>query len=552
MKQAQCTLSGETFQASDLEQSLRQKFDLSDNPTTAPWVRFRELGAFWQHWNLHNRVCDLSGEKIISVFNEQCPYPIWHKDLWIKENNPPTASYDFSRSFFEQAWELFQQCPLPHTFQSKNENCDYTDDFYNSKNCYLCHSGQNNEDLMYSYGCDSAKDLCYSGRAFRSELGVDIINSHHCFDSLYLLSCWNISNSAFLYDCRNCSDCLFCFNLRNKQYCFGNQQLTKTEFEAKKEQWDLSSRAVYDKAKYFFADMMIHKAWHKFQDIEHYENASGSYISHVKNCENCHLLTHHEDCVNVAFSGPKARLCLDSIGTVGAELAYQCVLPVYSYFVRFCSAVNNCKFCDYSMFLQNCEHCFGCCGLFGKKYCIFNKQYSPTEYETIRQKIIDQMKKNNEWGKFFPGKFAPNSYEESWSSFYWPLSQTEQQKLGFRTLHKSPRNHENHLDITNIPDSVTNLTDEDEASLRQQSFWDKEYQRPFKILGADIKFARKMNCPLPNCFYMNRIQENFGWLFFNGKLTPSHCAKCQKSIQTNLPAKYHQRILCEDCYLAIL
>ena len=94
-----CQVSREEFEVSDLEMKLREKFGFSDLPKTAPWVRFRELGAFWQHWNLHNRKCDKTGQPIISVFSEKCPYPVWHKKLWIKENNPPSTEYDFSRDF---------------------------------------------------------------------------------------------------------------------------------------------------------------------------------------------------------------------------------------------------------------------------------------------------------------------------------------------------------------------------------------------------------------------------------------------------------------------
>jgi hypothetical protein len=57
------------------------------------------------------------------------------------------------------------------------------------------------------------------------------------------------------------------------------------------------------------------------------------------------------------------------------------------------------------------------------KNCILNTSYSTQEYSCEREKIIDHMKSTGEWGQFFPGSFAPNTYDESWSSFYFPLSE---------------------------------------------------------------------------------------------------------------------------------
>jgi len=44
------------------------------------------------------------------------------------------------------------------------------------------------------------------------------------------------------------------------------------------------------------------------------------------------------------------------------------------------------------------------------------------------------MKSTGEWGQFFPGSFAPSPYDESWGSFYFPMSLPEQEKLGYFSL----------------------------------------------------------------------------------------------------------------------
>lgn len=116
----------------------------------------------------------------------------------------------------------------------------------------------------------------------------------------------------------------------------------------------------------------------------------------------------------------------------------------------------------------------------------------------------------------------------------------------------SERKNNSYLAIYEIPDSVDDLTTEKEEWLTRQVFWDEVYKKPFQILQSDIDFSRKIGSPLPNTYYMRRIQENFSWMPFNGKLRDCHCGKCTKKIQTSWPVKYAQKILCEDCYLDVL
>lgn len=543
-----CKISGESFEVSGHEKELRAKFGFGEiEPSVLPKYRFRELGAFWPQWNLYKRKSDKSGRPIVSIFRPDCPYPVWHRDEWIESAAPPSRDFDFDRPFFEQAWELFQKCPLPHAFQSNNENCEYTDDWYYSRNCYLCHSGQSNEDCRYSYGCDSIKDVHCGVFSFESELCVDLINSIRCFGSKFLLNCRGVSDSSFLYDCRDCRNCAFSFNLRNKEYCFGNEQLSKEDFEAKMKEWDFSSHANYEKAKTYFAEMMETRAWHRALQIDQCEDSTGNLIHNCKDCENCYMLSYHENCANVSFSGPQARSCLDSIGTVGSELSFMTSLPVYCYDARFCFSTSHCRFVQYSAYLQNCKNCFGCCGLVNQEYCIFNKKYSKEEYEKLVPKIIEDMKKTGEWGQFFPPHFAPNPYDESYSGFYFPLSDDE--KGDFRKASSLEKSSMRTAELTEIPDSAKNMSMEQETWLCQQVFWDDKYKRPFSIQKADVDFCKRMNTPLPRTYYVSRMQKNLKWMPFNGELRETCCARSGVKIATNWPAIFDGRILSETEYL---
>lgn len=547
-----CDISGKNFTVSDHEIQLRKKFGFGEGlPRMSPKHRFQYLGAFWPHWNLHKRKCDKTGQPIVSVFRPDCVYPVWKRKEWFEKNDPPHAeSFDFKRPFFEQAWELFQKCPLPHVFESHNENCEYTDDWYYSRNCYLAHSGEYSEDCWYCYACDHGKDVHYGLFVFYSDLCFDLINSKNCFNSLFLLDCRNVSDSAFLYDCRDCSNCLFCFNLRNKSYCFGNKQLSKEEFAAKKAEWDFTSRKVYSKAKEFFHKMMLETAWHRALHIDHCENSSGNFIRECKDCENCYLMSKHENCANTCFSGPDARATLDSLGTIGGELTFMTSLPVYSYHAIFSFSVSHCKFVEYSAYLQHCHYCFGCCGLTNKKYCIFNKQYSEAEYKKLRDKIVAHMQETEEWGEFFPGYFAPNPYEESFSGFRFPVDGPE--KLGFRAGGPAERAQVKTAEIEEIPDSYQDLDAEREKWLTEQIFWDEKYQRSFQVTQKDIDFARKIKGPLPDTYYVSRMHDNLFWMPFEGELRETRCAKSGQKILTNWPEDFDGRILSEEEYLGLV
>jgi hypothetical protein len=186
----------------------------------------------------------------------------------------------------------------------------------------------------------------------------------------------------------------------------------------------------------------------------------------------------------------------------------------------------------------------------GKKYYIFNKPYSKSDYENLKAKITKYMKETGEWGQFFPGYFAPNPYDESLSGYHFPLSLEEQRKRGFRAAPSLEHKQRSYLPVSEIPDSMSEITDE--IALTQKVFWDEDFHRPFQISHEDIQFSKKLGVPLPHSYYMNRIQKNFSWMPFDGELRTTKCAKSGKEIQTSWPEIYDERILCEEAYLKVI
>ncbi len=50
----------------------------------------------------------------------------------------------------------------------------------------------------------------------------------------------------------------------------------------------------------------------------------------------------------------------------------------------------------YSELTFHSDNLFGCVSMIKKKYCIFNKQYSKTDYLVLKERIIEHMKKTKE------------------------------------------------------------------------------------------------------------------------------------------------------------
>lgn len=545
--QLTCPVTGKTFEVSPAEMELRKKLGIEGGPELSPIARWQILGAFWQHWALHKRKCDKTGRPIVSVFSEDCPYPVWHKDEWIRYADPPAAEIDLAKPVFPQMWELFRRCPIAHNMGANNENCEYTDDWWYGRNCYMCHSGHGCEDLKYCYRDVSVKNSQFCVFSFDSERCVDLIFSHKCFRSAYLFHCWQVSESAFLYDCRNCNHCMFCTNLRNKSYCFANQQLTKEEYEKRLEEWDVRSRTVYEHAKQEFLKMLRKNAWHRALFLDLCQNCTGNFLYECKDCENCHLITNKaEHCINLTRSGVDIKDGLDCISLLGTELAYctSCAQD-QCYDVKFSYNVIQCKFMEYCAQCFQCEHCFGCCGLVKKKYHIFNTPFAPGEYEKRKAEVIAAMKKSKEYGKFFPAHFAANPYEESIAGFYWPLPTEEGKKKGFRMLEERGEREASAQDASHVPDR----SDKADESVTKAAYWDAVAGRPFQILKEDVVFAQDLRVPLPYTYYMRRLQENFRLIPFDGTLRTVNCGKCRKETQTSWPKEYDGRILCEECYL---
>jgi len=505
-----------------------------------PTKKLQHLGVFWQHFWIHKRKSDFSWKDIVSVFPLNCPYPVWHHSEWIENSNPVSATYDEKIDFWTQVWELFQKCPIAHNISFWNENCEYTDDSWYSKNCYLSHSFLNCEDIRYSYRVVRLKDCYFCVFSFDSSLCIDLIYWFDCYNVKNAIDVKRCKNSAFLFDCQDCEDCLLCWNLRNKRYCIANKEYSQADYEKEIKKYNLNSKKVYETLKIQFSNFIKNNAWWKAIHFDNIENSSWDYLENCKDCENCFSIQNSESNKNVvrAYNITNNEYWFWNMDS--ENVYFSVMIQDNCYNIKYSSNIIRSKNIEYCINCQECEDCFLCASLVWKKYHILNKEYKKNDYEIEKNRIIEDMKKKWNYEEFFPAYFSPTWYDESISSIYIPLNLEEQKKQWFRVTQNSYWEKWNFSDIKDLPD---NLFETNISKLQETWFWDEDYKRPFQILKDDIEFYKKLWVPINDKFYIRRIRENFAWMFPNLELRETICAKSWENISTTLPKQLDWRIV---------
>jgi hypothetical protein len=179
---------------------------------------------------------------------------------------------------------------------------------------------------------------------------------------------------------------------------------------------------------------------------------------------------------------------------VNAERVYNSFSAVGTgiYCSLFCRNSSNVY---YSKWCQNCHNIFGCVWLANKKYCIFNKQYSPEEYSHRMTEIIELMM--TQWERWDFPYMWDFWYNESLAMEHFPLSKEEALRRWFSRQDKEITiNIPDHIeakDISVIPDSIVDIDD----SVLEDVYVCPETWKPFRIISSELAFYHKNNIPLP-------------------------------------------------------
>ncbi len=181
-------------------------------------------------------------------------------------------------------------------------------------------------------------------------------------------------------------------------------------------------------------------------------NVSGDFIEQSKKCENCFsVFGGAENSKNLwlIYSQVKDSYDIDHSGLNSME-CYESSSVYPGNQVLFSRFIWDSHHAEYSYNCGNCSYIFGCVGLKNKQYCIFNKQYSKDEYESLREKIrihmddmpyVDQKGRVYKYGEFFPIDLSPFAYNETVENEINPLNKLDIQNLGYKYYENIERNY---------------------------------------------------------------------------------------------------------------
>ncbi|MDD4287614.1 MAG: hypothetical protein PHN33_04680 [Candidatus Peribacteraceae bacterium] len=518
-------------------------------PTHCPDCRQQRRLSYRNERCFYRRKCDKTGKEMVSVYSDDKECIVYDQVVWWSDDWDQLATgraYDFKRPFFEQFHDLSLVAPRPCIVNMSSENSAYTNHSAYNKNCYMCINTGYCEDCFYTSDFTPDSRNCADCLAVQKcERCYECVDCKQCAFSTYLHECINCTNCSFCYDCQGCSDCFGCWNLRHKRYCINNEQLTKDAYEAKlKVLHPVTWKAAQEQCARFQKDV-AERALHKALVLEHCENVTGDHLAHCKNCHNCFYVFESEDCAYCYDTG-MVKNCLDTLEPLRGELQYESHGCNLGYSLCVCSKCYECKSVLYSQYCWYCTDCFGCFGLRNKKYCIFNKQYTKEEYETLVPKVIDAMCKAGEWGHFFPISLSPFGYNETAAHRYYPLKREAawERKWRWRDQKEDSPKVSKVIPAAQLPTTIDDTPDD----ILDWAIECARTKRPFRIVKQELEFYRANGLPIPYLHPDERFQRRA--LLRNPRhLWKRTCAKCGEGIETTYAPDRPEMIYCEACYL---
>jgi len=520
-------------------------------PTLCPDCRMLRRTCHRNERTFYKTKSAKSGEKMVSLYADEPlwdkPYTVYAQEEWRGDDFDPMQygrDFDFNRPFFEQFAELCKDVPRMNMITVNNENSPYTTGTGYCKNCYLINSSENCEDCYHGKLLQSCKDSMDCSYLYDSELCYgcfSVYKSYHCHYLFFSQNCQDCFFSSNLTSCKNC--CL-CTNLHQKEYHFQNRKLEKVEYEKRIAEF----RGSYKKMQEMRLKIleMRSKAPQKYANIVNAQNCTGDYIENCKNCLDCYDVNESEDCRYVQV-GVKVKDNYDCSNMyLKPELCYQSLGTIEDFNCAYCIFVfnsSNLLYCDYCFHTNDC---FGCSGLTRKKHCIFNKQYSEEQYNALVPKIIEHMQKNNEWGLYFPSKFAPFGYNESLAHEYVPLTKEEALKQGYLwrdNIDQVPE-VEKIIPAERLPDSIADVPDD----VLNWAIKCEATERPFQIIKQELAYYRKHKIPVPH-FHPDERHRRRMALRNPRKLWKRPCGKCGKEVESTYEPGRPETVYCESCYL---
>lgn len=520
-------------------------------PTFCPECRQQRRYAWRNERTLYKRNCDLCNESVVSVYSPNKQLMVycskcWWGDKW--DSSFYGKEFDFSRTFFEQYKELQNIVPRMTLLNKNSINSEYTNHSGNNKNVYL------------STVCFDSEDIFYSNWIIKSRNSMDISyiynggeKIYECIDSQKVYSCQysilieNCTDCLYCYDCRNCNNCFLSSNLRNKSYVFKNEQYTRDEYFKKINEYNLSSHKIRQELYTIFLDILKNKSIHKSIIGERNYDSTGNMLFGCKNLKKSFDCTDGVEDSKYIISATDIKNGADlyHVGW-GAELSYELHACNHMYRSKACHLCYDNSELEYCDTCHNSSNLFGCISIKKGEYMILNKKYSKDEYLKLKEKIIEHMRKTNEYGEFFPAQMSPVCYNETQGNYYMPLTKEEVLSLGWLWEDKIPGIFgKETISPEEIPDSIKEIEDYITKEVLKCVSCSKNYN----IIPNELIFYKNENIPIPrqcpDCRYKRRFL-----LRLPRKLWNRSCMRegCQNKFETSYSPDRSEIVYCEKCY----
>ncbi len=489
-------------------------------------------------------------EMMISVFQEECPFPVYDYKYFIGDEFDP---FSFGREFkldtnpMEMLLNFRKEFPMP-SFLNRSPssiNSEYSNGGRDLKNGYFVMACYHVEDAWYSLMISKSKNVMDSYTIASSEFVHQSVSSDHLYKSLFIYFSSNCTDSMFLFDCRNCLSCFGCVNLRNAKYQVFNKQLSKEEYEKFiKMNYPFSKDFLIENKKRFW-ELVKKLPMNGPRNISS-NNISGVDISNSKNlfdvtsAQNSENIRHsdgalsHRDSMDFLYSGGNSSLLYMNTN-IGSQSSR----------VKFSVSSKFCTDCEFVFNSKNLNNCFMCFGLQDKSYCVLNKQYGKEEYFKIIDQIKTEMLKRGEYNDGPGFEFSAQAYNFSIGQILYPLTNEEIQNLG-GFVSQEPEIDIKGLEVLKV-NQLPQTIDETTDNILEKAIICEITGRPFRIISSELSFYRRMGIPLPTIHPSMRMENNWK-LSPVGKKYTTTCAKCGKNIESLFNPNQDFNLYCESCY----
>jgi hypothetical protein len=531
-------------------------------PTFCPDCRAQRRFMWRNERTLYHRSCDLCNKRLISLYKEDEPFPVYCKECWYSDKWDPMSyglEYDPNRTFFEQLKELMHRVPRLAIWVVNCVNSDYTNQSYNNKNCYLGYGFRDSEDSAYVARAVGLRN-CFDGTYTHHSEGVyETVNTDKSYRSFWVEESEGVVDSMFVSNCRNVQNCCGVINSRGGSYIFMGKQLTKEAYQEKIKSFDFGDREVVNSLKNQFESLKA-KSIYKYAKLTNTINSTGDHLINAKNCREVYDGFELE---NARYSSWvfSSKDISDCYGMGGSQLVYEAISPEEVSNTKFAHITDTSNNVEYTDLCKSSAYLFGCVGLQSKKYCILNRQYDKESFDILRKKIIEDMKNNlyidNKgrmfgYGEFFPYDLSPFSYNETTAQEMYPLTKEDALNMGWRWQDEAIRDYKISVIAPEIPLNIKDINDDFTSAIigcGHDGLCTHQCTSAFKVTDMELSFYKKNKIPVPidcpNCRHYARLAKRNPL-----KLWHRVCMKegCKNEFETTYSPERPEIVYCESCY----